>query len=141
MLGDDARVAKLLHMLQPWLPTCHAEAPHFLQSIKIEMPKSLMPAPSNIITMCRETYWSGNLKIDDVETIPAAPNPNKELTLLVPYAKHTSPDQHTCVALVKLANADNRVLQAWDVVDATESLVFSVSASEDDGADALDFDN
>ena len=100
-----------------------------------------MPAPSNIITVGKETDWWGNLKIDDVETIPAAPNPNKELTLLVPYAKHTSPDQHACVALAKLTNADNRVLQAWDVVDAAESLVFVVSTSEDDGSDALDFGN
>jgi hypothetical protein len=103
------------------------------------MPKSLMPAPSNIIAAGRETNWPRNLKTEEIEAIPAACDPNKESSLLIPYAKHTSPDQHACVALVKLTNADDRVLQAWDVVDAAESLVFTISACKDDGAHALDF--
>jgi hypothetical protein len=79
--------------------------------------------------------------MEEVEAILAVPDPNKESALLIPYAKHTSPDQHTCVALIELTNADDRVLQAWDVVDATESLVFTIFASEDARANALNFDN
>jgi hypothetical protein len=129
-----------MHMFQPWQPTCHAEASHLLQSIKVEMPKPLMPAPSNIIAVGSETNWPGNLK-EEVETILTTPDSGKESTLLIPYAKHTSPDQHACVTLVELTNANDRVLQAWDVVDAAESLVFTILASEDDGTDALDFDD
>jgi hypothetical protein len=113
MLGDDTSVVELLHMLQPWKPTCHGEASHLLQSIKVEMPESLVPAPSNIIVVGSETNWPGNLKMDKVEAIPTTPDSGKESTLLIPYAKHTSPDQHTCVTLVKLTNADDRVLQAY----------------------------
>jgi hypothetical protein len=79
--------------------------------------------------------------MEKVETILTTPDSGKESTLLIPYAKHTSSDQHACVTLVELTNADDRVLQAWDVVDAAESLVFTILASEDDGADALDFDD
>jgi hypothetical protein len=116
------------------------EASHLLQSINVEIPKSLMPAPCNIIAVERETFWLGNLKME-LEAISAVLDPNKDSALLIPYAKHTSPDQPTCVALIELTNADDRVLQAWDVVDAAESLVFTIFASEHDRANALDFDH
>jgi hypothetical protein len=116
------------------------EVSHLLQSINVEIPKSLMPAPCNIIAVERETFWLGNLKME-LEAISAVLDPNKDSALLIPYAKHTSPDQHTCVALIELTNADDRVLRAWDVVDTAESLVFTIFASEDDRANALDFDH
>jgi hypothetical protein len=127
-------------MFQPWQPMCHGEASHLLQSIKVEMPESLMPTPSNIVAMGSETNWPGNLKMEEVEAIPTTPDLGKELTLLIPYAKHTSLIS-TCVTLVKLTNVDDGVLWAWDVEDAAESLVFTILASEDDGIDALDFDD
>jgi hypothetical protein len=66
MLGDDTSVVELLHMFKPWQPMCHGEASHLLQSIKVEMPKSLMTVPSNTIRVGRETIWPGNLKMEEV---------------------------------------------------------------------------
>jgi hypothetical protein len=34
------------------------------------MPKSLMPAPSNIIAVGSKTNWPGNLKMEKIEAIP-----------------------------------------------------------------------
>lgn len=91
-----------------------------------------MPAPSSVAVAGRETDWLSNLKMQFVEAIPAAPYASKESTLLIPYVQHTSPDQQARVALVELTDADDRVPQARDVVDAVEGLVFAVPASEDD---------
>jgi hypothetical protein len=35
------------------------------------------------------------------------PYSGKESTLLIPYAKDTTLNQHACIALVKLTNADD----------------------------------
>jgi hypothetical protein len=62
--------------------------------------------------------------------MPAIPNP-----------QHSAFNQHARASFIHLTNANDRVLQARDLIHARQDLVLAVAPGEDDGALATDVDD
>jgi len=57
--------------------------------------------------------------------------------MLIPNAHDPTLDLHRGITLIKLPNTDEVALQAWDEVDACQSLLLAAGGGEDDRALAL----
>ena len=57
LLGEDAGVAELLHVLDSWHALHHLLVAELLQGLKVEVPKALVPTPGVVITAVKGPCW------------------------------------------------------------------------------------
>jgi hypothetical protein len=127
MLGQHARVVELFGVVDRRQPVHHLQFAHLLQRAKLGVTESLVPPPSFIVLMHRETECHRHLQLQPVHMIIGPLHPDEETSLPIPNLQYTTFDQHTQATLVHLPDADDRISQVYDPVHARQHLVLTAA--------------
>jgi hypothetical protein len=83
LLGEDAGVAELLHVLNSWHALRHLLVAELLQGLEVEVPKALVPPLGVVITAGCKAHGLHHLYMEDVEVIGASIHLGEKVTMAI----------------------------------------------------------
>jgi hypothetical protein len=95
VLVQHVGVAQLLNMVDLWHPTHHLLTPKLSEHLKVEMPKSIMPTPSLIISMSGEAEELSHLHVKYVQLVAPMVDLGEKATAAVPDLEHPLVNLHS----------------------------------------------
>jgi hypothetical protein len=84
LLGEDAGVAELLHVLDSRHALHHLLVFEQLQGLEVEVPKALVPPPGVIVAAGCKTHGLRHLHVEDVQAIGASVHLGEKATMAIP---------------------------------------------------------
>ena len=108
-LGEDAGVAKLLHVLDSRHALHHLLVAELLQGLEVEVPKALVPPPGVVVTAGCKTHGLRHLHVEDVKAVGASVHLDEKATMAIPDTQDPVLDLHARAVLIQLAQADDGV--------------------------------
>jgi hypothetical protein len=94
LLRQDAGVAELLDVVHVRHASHHPLGAELLQSLKVEMPKALLPPPSFVIATSCKAQGLLHLGIEDVEEVAPPSHLSEKKLLSIPDAHQAILDLH-----------------------------------------------
>ena len=84
MLGEDAGVVELLHVLDSRHALHNLHVAELLQGLEVEVPKSLVPPLGAVITAGWKTHGLRHLHMKNVEAVGASVHLGEKATMAIP---------------------------------------------------------
>ena len=138
LLGDNAGVADLLHMLDDGQTAHHGVLIELSQRLKVEVAEPLVPAPVDVVLPCGEAHRLRDVEVEHVEAVGPAVHLDEEAPALVSDAKHSVLDLHLGSSFIELAKTHDGVAQRQYEVDAVKNVMLAILGLEHDRANTLD---
>jgi hypothetical protein len=86
LLGEDAGVVELLHVLDSRHPLHHLLAAKLLQGLEVEVPKVFVPPPDVVVAAGCKTHGLRHLHVKNVEAVGASVHLGEKATMAIPDA-------------------------------------------------------
>ena len=83
LLGKDAGVAELLHVLDSRHALYHLLVAELLQGLKVEVPKALVPPPGIVVVAGYKTHGLCHLHMKDIEVVGASVHLGEMATMAI----------------------------------------------------------
>jgi hypothetical protein len=84
LLGEDAGVAELLHVLDSWHALHHLLVADLLEVLEVEVPKALVLLPSIVVTAGYKAHGLCHLHVENVEAVGTSVHLSKKATMVIP---------------------------------------------------------
>jgi hypothetical protein len=100
LLGEDAGVAELLHVLDSRHALRHLLVAELLQGLEVEVPKALVPPPGVVIAAGCKAHGLRHLHMENVEAVGASIHLGEKAMMVIPDPQDPVLDLHTQAVLV-----------------------------------------
>jgi hypothetical protein len=84
LLGEDATVIELLHVLDSRHALHHLLVAKLLQGLEVEVPKALVPPPGVVVAAGCKAHELRYLHMDDVEAVGASIHLGEKAMMVIP---------------------------------------------------------
>jgi len=83
LLGEDAGVVELLHVLDSRHALHHLLVAELLQGLEVEVPKALVPPPGVVVAAGCKTHGLRHLHVEDVKAVGASVHLDEKATMAI----------------------------------------------------------
>jgi hypothetical protein len=141
LLPKCTSIAVLLDAIDTGQAAHHAALGERVQCTKVEVTKTCMPPPCDVLRLAHEARWHIVRENAGVEAIPGTLDAGEQLACRVADRHQSVVDADLVPALVELPHRDDVAPQAGDVVRVGEDTLFASLPAEDDGSLSADVDD